>query len=187
MRTQPTSACCNLLRASQVNGSRWAKSERCRRKRRFLTQENEKRMFLYRFHKWKQQTSSFIPFFFFADPPPFPFMFLRSGQVGFQVSSKTIIVIYVWELRVEAWQKFHLRAVRQSGLDLFYHASLWYCPAVFRNTVWSKVKAHFFSAYQSNQCEFQHRLKEVSLGCLLSSVTEKQCQILILKLQPNNG
>lgn len=43
------------------------------------------------------------------------FISLRSGQVRFQVSSKTIIVIYTGELKVEAWKKFHLRVVWNEG------------------------------------------------------------------------
>lgn len=69
-------------------------------------------MFLYHFHKWECQTSSFMSCF----PIPlssasFSFFSLRSGQVRFQVSSKITIVIYLGELRVEACQKFYLRVV----------------------------------------------------------------------------
>ncbi len=124
-RTQPTSVCCNLLSASQVNSNRWGEKwmmhtdkntfiSWCKKKSTdfsatavtgalcnstitYTCVSSQKHIkylwivacllffclkwvFLYRFHKWEQQTSSFIPLFWSLDPL-FPFPSSLSGQV----------------------------------------------------------------------------------------------------------
>lgn len=128
------------------------------------------------FSQMKTADLIFHSSFFFADPL---FVSLRVSQVGSGWIPSALQNNH-HNLYVGAQSRSLTEIPPESSPSKWFRfilSCITYCPTVFRNIVCNKVKAHFFSAYQSHQCEFQHRLIEVSLGRLLSPVTEKQRQI----------